>query len=130
MKQDDGRLALSEPLTLDAEVPQLTLDEKSRGQLEKGEVVLPPEDSSFSLYIPLVINRASRPDFLGVLAFGQRNTGKGYPTAVLKSLRKLGSDAGKAIYIAQLRERMGLTIMDRLAAIEKGLSSLRKMANV
>ena len=60
---------------------------------------------------------------------GPRNSGEGYPTHVLKSLRKLGGDAGKAIYIAQLREHLGQNILERLAAIEKGLAVLHKTAN-
>jgi hypothetical protein len=83
--------------------------------------VLPPEGSAFSLYIPLVIARAARPDFLGVLMLGPRNSGEGYPTVLLNSLRKLGCDAGKAIYLAQLRERLGQNGMDRRAALERDL---------
>jgi hypothetical protein len=129
LKREDGQLLQSEPPALDAESPQLRLDDKARAQLEKGNVVIPLEASAFSLYIPLVINRASRPDFLGVLVLGPRNSGEGYPTHVLKSLKKLGCDAGKAIYIAQLRERLGQNILDRLAAIEKGLAVLHKSVN-
>jgi hypothetical protein len=129
LKREDGQLLQSEPPALDAESPQLRLDDKARAQLEKGNVVIPLEASPFSLYIPLVINRASRPDFLGVLVLGPRNSGEGYPTHVLKSLKKLGCDAGKAIYIAQLRERLGQNILDRLAAIEKGLAVLHKSVN-
>jgi hypothetical protein len=45
---------------------------------------------------------------------------------VLKSLSKLGCDAGKAIYLAQLRERLGQNMMERLAAIERSLATLRR----
>jgi hypothetical protein len=61
-----------------------------------------------------------------VLVFGSRNSGEGYSTPVLKSLKKLGCDAGTAFYVAQLREHLGQNMMDRLAAIEKGLSLLNK----
>ena len=129
LKRENGQLLQSEPPALEAESPQLRLDDKSRAQLEKGNVIVPLEASPFSLYIPLVINRAARPDFLGVLVFGPRNSGEGYPTHVLKRLKKLGCDAGKAIYIAQLRERLGQNILERLAAIEKGLAVLHKSVN-
>ena len=126
LRRPDGQLVQAEPPAIDAEAPPFRLDDKTRSRLEKGEVVVPPEGSLFSLYIPLVITRAARPDFLGVLARGARNSGEGYSTPVLNSLRKLGCDAGKAVYIAQLREHLGHNIMDRLAAIERSLNGLQK----
>jgi hypothetical protein len=116
----------AEPSEVDPLAPRLSLDDKTRTRLELGEVVVPVDGSPFSLYIPLVIKRASRPDFLGLLVFGPRNNGEGYSTPVLKSLSKLGCDAGKAIYLAQLRERLGQNMMERLAAIERSLATLRR----
>ena len=66
----------------------------------------------------------------GILVLGPRNSEEGYPTHVLKGLQKLGCDAGKAIYIAQLREHLGQNILDRLVAIEKGLAVLQKSVNI
>ena len=126
LRGPDGQLAQAEPSAVDPLAPQLSLDEKTRTRLELGEVIVPADSSPFSLYIPLVIKRASRPDFIGLLVFGPRNNGEGYSTPVLKSLCKLGCDAGKAIYLAQLREHLGQNVMERLAAIERGLSSLRQ----
>ncbi|HSK66175.1 MAG TPA: hypothetical protein VK888_04545 [Anaerolineales bacterium] len=126
LRQPDGQLVPREadPAVPDPESSQLRLSEQMRKQLEKGEVVLPPEGSPSSLYVPLVIKRGSRPQFLGVLVFGARHSGEGYPTPVLKSLSKLGCDAGKAIHIAELREHLGRNVIGRLAAIEKSLTML------
>jgi hypothetical protein len=121
LRWPDGQLVQSEPVARNPLSAQLRLDDKTREQLEKGNVVLPPEGSAFSLYIPLVIARAARPDFLGVLMLGPRNSGEGYPTVLLNSLRKLGCDAGKAIYLAQLRERLGQNGMDRRVALQPDL---------
>ncbi|HEY3474861.1 MAG TPA: hypothetical protein VGK56_09645 [Anaerolineales bacterium] len=126
LRGQDGQLTQAEPSAADPLAPQLSLDEKTRTRLELGEVVVPADGSPFSLYIPLVIKRASRPDFIGLLVFGPRNNGEGYSTPVIKSLCKLGCDAGKAIYLAQLREHLGQNVMQRLAAIERGLSTLRQ----
>ena len=104
----------------------LRLSDGQRKRLEKGEVVPPAEGSPVSLYVPLAVRRGSRTQFLGVLVFGPRNSGEGYPTPVLKSLKKLGCDAGKAIYIAELREHLGQNIAGRLAAIEKSLAAINK----
>jgi hypothetical protein len=130
LRLPDKQLVQAEPTAVDSQMPQFRPDEKILARLEKGELVVPPEGSPFSLYIPLVIKRASRPDFLGVLVFGPRNSGEGYSTPVLKSLHKLGCDAGKAIYLAQLREHLGQNVMERLAAIEQGLSTLRQPTEI
>lgn len=122
LKWPDGQLVQSEPVARNPLSAHLQLDDKARAQLEKGQVVLPPEGSHASLYIPLVLSRASRPDFLGVLVLGKRTSGEGYPTVLLKSLRKLGCDAGRALYLAQFRERIGNNPVERLAAIGKDLT--------
>jgi hypothetical protein len=126
LRQQDGQLVQMEPAVPELQAPPIRLDDRVRKRLEKGEVVVPPDGSPLSLYVSLVVKRASRPHFLGVLVFGSRNSGEGYSTPVLKSLKKLGCDAGTAFYVAQLREHLGQNMMDRLAAIEKGLSLLNK----
>ena len=129
LRKPDGQLALRERAPAAPEAEALELGEAIRGQLEKGNVMVPPQGSPFSLYIPLAIQRGSRTQFLGVLAFGPRKNGEGYPTPVIKSLKKLGCDAGKAIHIAELREDLGQNIVSRLAAIEQNLALLSKSAS-
>lgn len=120
----DGNLILNEPTRM--EFDALSLPSVERRMLEKGEVIVPPLDNlRHSLYIPLVLRRASKYEFLGVIALGMRENGVGYSSSVIKSLRKFGADAGKVYYIAKLRENTGHNIIDRLASIEKRLSNLK-----
>lgn len=126
--EQEGQLTQCELQPADAQAPRADFDDQALARLRRGEVIILPEGSPSSLYIPLVVKRAARPEFRGVLVFGPRKSGEGYPTHVLKSLKKLGCDAGKAIYLAQLRERLGQNVLERLAAIERGLSNLQKPA--
>ncbi len=125
LKHENGDLLLAEPVRSDLEAGTLPISHKERAILEKGEALVSADASRYSLYLPLTLKRASKPDFLGVLALGLRENGAGYSSSVLKSLKKFGVEAGKVIYIAKLRESTGRNIMDRLASIEKGLANLK-----
>lgn len=124
LKNESGDLVLSEPAQLEA-AATLTVHAMERRALEKGEVVVPADSSRYSLHLPLMLRRASRHEFLGVLALGIRENGVGYSSSVIRSLQKFGAEAGKIYYVARLRESTGRNLMERLASIEKGLASLR-----
>ena len=125
LKHDNGDLILSEPPPEESAARSLSIPAKERELLEKGEVVVPVDTSYSSLYLPLTLKRASKPEFLGVLSLGARENGIGYSSSVIKSLQKFGADAGKVLYIAKLRESTGKNIIERLASIEKGLAGLK-----
>ncbi len=85
----------------------LPLTEAMTQQLKKGRLAIPDEDdeeSPFSILVPLHVPRHDHSEIIGILALGPRLSNKGYPTQVQNSLSKLGSDAGTAIYVAQLHE--------------------------
>ena len=128
LKWPDGKLVQSEPPAPNPMAAELRLDENTRAKLEKGKVV-PMEASDISLYVPLLIVRAARPDFMGVLVLGKRNSGEGYPTPLINSLEKLGCNAGKAIYLAQFRERLGRNVMHRVPALERGFAGPQRPLN-
>jgi hypothetical protein len=117
LKWPDGQLVQSEPPARDPMAAELGLGTKIRSQLEKGNLVVPADTSVVSLYVPLVIARTTRPEFIGMLVLGPRNNGEGYPTPLLDSLQKLGCEAGKAIYLAQLRERLNRSGIRQLAGL-------------
>jgi hypothetical protein len=125
LRHENGDLVLTEPVKPDSETSVLSISRKERMILEKGEVLVPADSSHYSLHLPLTLKRASKPEFLGVLALGLRENGVGYSSSVLKSLKKFGVEAGKVFYIAKLRESTGRNIMERLASIEKGLANLK-----
>ena len=125
LKHESGELILSEPVKPDSEPVGLSISRQERTILEKGNVLVPADTSHCSLYLPLMLKRASKPEFLGVIALGLRVNGVGYSSPVLNSLKKFGVEAGKVFYIAKLRESTGRNIMERLASIEKGLANLK-----
>lgn len=125
LKHEKGHLILSEPASEETEISMLSIAPKERAMLEKGEPLAPADTSHYSLYLPLTLKRASKPDFLGALALGKRRNGVGYSSPVLKSLKKFGADAGRVLYIAKLRESTGRNIIERLASLEKGLAKLK-----
>jgi len=125
LKHENGSLFLSEPMPDPGAVPYININEKERLILEKGDVLVPVDTSQYSLYLPLTLKRASKPEFLGVIALGLRENGIGYSSSVLKSLKKFGVEAGKVLYIAKLRESTGKNILERLASLERGLVNLK-----
>jgi hypothetical protein len=125
LKHENGNLILSEPPQDEAVDGTQVIPAWGITLLEKGEVVVPSNASQYSLYLPLALKRASKPEFLGVIALGRREGGIGYSSSVIKSLQKFGVDAGKVLYVARLRESTGKNIIERLASIEKGLANLK-----
>lgn len=99
------RLVLANETPPDAgSPPELPIDDATRDSLQRGMVVPTPDGSSFSHFVPLTIARTLGHGLCGVLALGPRRTGKGYTTPMERSLRELGVEAGKALYVVQLRE--------------------------
>ena len=125
LKHENGNLILSEPPQDEAVDGAQVIPPRGLPMLEKGEIVVPSDTSQYSLFIPLALKRASKPEFLGVIALGRREGGVGYSSSVIKSLQKFGVDAGRVLYVAKLRESTGKNIIERLASIEKGLANLK-----
>lgn len=125
LKHENGDLVLSETAQTEPAANTLTVHAVERQALEKGEVVVPADNSRHSLYLPLILRRASKHEFLGVLGLGIRENGVGYSSSVIRSLQKFGAEAGKIYFVARLRESTGRNLMERLASIEEGLANLR-----
>ena len=102
---DDGRLVLARETPAGSGAPpELPVDEATRDILRQGRIVPTPEGSGFSHFVPLTTARTLTHSLSGVLALGPRQNGRGYTTPMERSLRDLGVEAGKALYVAQLRE--------------------------
>ena len=99
------RLSLARETPAGAGSPgDLPIDESTRDGLRQGRLVPRPESSGFSFLVPLMTSRTLGHAFCGVLALGPRRNGKGYTTPMEHGLRQLGIEAGKALYVARLRE--------------------------
>lgn len=106
--QEDGSLKRSDPTDRIAPSTIPNLTPQNISLLENGKVVV-REDDEYPVLIPLIVERASKPDFLGVLALGSRKNGIGYSTVLQRNLGRVGADVGKIIYLAQLREQFNPT---------------------
>lgn len=84
-------------------LPDLNPGEKLLLKLKDGKpVVNEDRGANYSLFVPLFIQRARIPDFIGVLALGRRLDNTGYPTHILNSLKDLGKEAGSAIHLSRI----------------------------
>jgi len=105
MPEADGTLILARETPSEAGLPaELPIDEATREGLRQGRLAPMPESSGFSFLVPLTTSRTLGHAFCGVLALGPRRSGRGYTTPMEHGLRQLGIEAGKALYVAQLRE--------------------------
>jgi hypothetical protein len=119
------RLALARETPTGCGAPtDLPIDGSDRDKLLRGQVVAPQDGSGFSFFVPLTSSGGPARHFYGVLALGPRRSGKGYTTPLERGLRILGFEAGKALYVAGLRESAGADIEARLERIERRIASL------
>jgi len=119
---DGGRLVLARETPAGAgSPPELPVDEATRDILRQGRIVPTPEGSGFSHFVPLTTARTLTHSLSGVLALGPRQNGRGYTTPMERNLRELGVEAGKALYVAQLRE-------SNLRGAESGPEGLERQA--
>lgn len=105
-------------------VNSLTWDNNLLEELRQGKVIDRQEDKTFSLLIPLMLKRKQKPELIGVLAFGPRADGRGYSHDEMGTFNKLGSQAGTAIYIAQLNRENQMARNKQLANLENRLETL------
>jgi hypothetical protein len=79
------------------------------------------EESALVIYIPMVLDRHSKLDFLGVMRLGKRLNGQGYSSALRIIIQQLGKEVGKALYLAELHQKRYLRIEQRLVSIDQRL---------
>jgi hypothetical protein len=123
----EGRLVLAEETPPGHGSPTgLTVDGTARNAMTHGGVVFPPEGSVFSALVPLTTGIACTDGLSGVLALGPRQNDRGYTTSLERGLRLLGAEAGKAFYVARLRESDRRSLEERLDGIERRIGSLER----
>lgn len=123
---DGGRLVLARETPGGAGSPaELALEDAARDRLRQGGLVVPPEGSGFSFFVPLTAARTPGAELCGVLALGPRRNGKGYTTPLERGLRDLGVETGKALYVARLRESSRSDLEARLERIERRIDALK-----
>jgi len=101
----DGHLQQSTTLHSDQSTSDPSLDDQTTEKIRRGELTSPDGDYAQSLVIPLVVPRSRKPSLSGALFLGPRLQGVGYSTDMLKSLKKLGEEVGKAFYVAEMKSK-------------------------
>ncbi len=101
-------------------------DERLMNQLHQGLVMRQPEDSVFSLLVPLTLQltRQKQPKLMGVLALGPLQNGRQYSLDELWTFKRLASQTGTAIYIAQINIANYQHLQHKITMLEQRLNLL------
>ncbi len=99
-------------------------------RLKNGMVVARPHDPLFHLLVPLTAFRPGRSDLVGVLALGPRLSGQGYSPDDQELLRVLASQAGTAVYVAQLINEKQAEVRRKEAAEAASQAKTAFLANM
>jgi len=108
----NGQLKHITTIRSDQESSNPSLDDKTLEKIKKGQLTSPDGNYAQSLVIPLVVPRSRKPSLLGALFLGPRLQGVGYSTAMVKSLKKFGEEAGKAFYAAEIKSNKKQTLLE------------------
>ncbi|NJO41628.1 MAG: GAF domain-containing protein [Cyanobacteria bacterium RU_5_0] len=94
-------------------------------QTRQGEVVQRPEDHVFPLLVPLMRRQTKQPKFIGVLALGPMQQGRQYSLNDLWTFKRFASQAGTAIYIAQINTENYQKLEQKIVALEEQVDRLK-----
>lgn len=96
-------LSIASSYKIDAKMLQFCyLEEASLNQLQEFKVIDKSQNPTFPTLVPLYLPRKVNPELIGVLALGKRTSGRGYSSEEKSALKKLGQEAGFAIYVTQI----------------------------
>jgi hypothetical protein len=105
---------------------ELILDAETLEKLKHGQVVIPENNPGLTFLVPLTAARTHALGLCGVIALGPQRNGKGYTTPLERGLHELGHEAGKALYVAQLRESSLQAMGGRLGALEQQVTGMKQ----
>ncbi len=105
-------------------VESFVWDDPLMNQIHQGSVIKRPEDSVFPLLVPLIMQRTKRPEVMGVLALGPLQNGRQYSLDELWTFKRLASQTGTAIYIAQLNTANDQHLQQKITVLEQRLNLL------
>lgn len=87
-----------------AQTETFPLRQRDRERLAHGQSIALPEGSDYALLVPLVGQRAERPELIGLLLCGQRRSGRSYEREEMALLAGLADQAAAAIQVAEVVE--------------------------
>jgi hypothetical protein len=93
-------------------------------QARQDAVIRQPNDQVFPLLVPLVLRQSKQLKSIGVLALGPMQQGRQYSLADLWTFKRFASQAGTAIYIAQINTENYQKLEQRIALLEEQIDRL------
>lgn len=105
-------------------VQSFAWNDQLMNQIHQGLVMQQPEDSVFPLLVPLIRQRTKQPELMGVLALGPLQNGRHYSLDELWAFKRLASQAGTAIYIAQLNTANYEDLQQKITVLEQRINIL------
>ncbi len=105
-------------------VQSFVWDEQLMSQIQQGLVMKRPEGSVFPLLVPLTLQRTKQTEVMGVLALGPLQNGRQYSLDELWAFKRLASQTGTAIYIAQLNTANYQNLQQKITVLEQRLNLL------
>ena len=101
-------------------------DDRLMNKIHQGLVMKQPENSVFPLLVPLTmqLTKQKQPELMGVLALGPLEHGRQYSLDELWTFKRLASQTGTAIYIAQLNTANYQHLQQKIIVLEQRLNLL------
>ncbi len=99
-------------------------DDRLMHQIHQGLVIKQPENSVFPLLVPLRLQLTKQSEVVGILALGPLPNGRQYSLDELWAFKRLASQSGTAIYIAQLNTANYQNLLQRITVLDRRLNLL------
>jgi hypothetical protein len=93
-------------------------------RVRQGSVVRQPDDRAFPLLVPLMLRQTKQPKFIGTLALGPMQKGRQYSLNELWIFKRFASQAGTAIYIAQINTANYQKLEQKISVLEHHITTL------
>jgi hypothetical protein len=106
-------------------IESLACDAPSLNQVRQGAVVKQPDNQIFPLLVPLLLRQTKEPKLMGVLALGPMQKGREYSLNQLWMFKQFASQAGTAIYIAQINTANYQKLQQKIGVLEQQVDSLQ-----
>jgi GAF domain len=123
---DDGQSQFVSVGDVEPEAVELfACDAPLLNQVRQGSVVRRPDDLVFPLLVPLMLRQTKEQKTIGVLALGPMRKGRQYSLSELWTFKRFASQAGTAIYIAQINTENYQKLEQKITLLEQQLDSFK-----
>jgi GAF domain-containing protein len=96
-------------------------------QARQGSVVRRPDDRIFPLLVPLMLRQTKAQKIIGVLALGPMQKGRQYSLSELWTFKRFASQAGTAIYIAQINTESYQKLEQKITMLAQQIDRLKAL---